>query len=215
MSVREKGQFGYTRREEALNFYSHLAALAAALAGSAFMMLRAFETSDNAIIAACSIFSLTLIMVFASSSLYHGLPDGKLKYNAKKFDHISIYWIICGIYTALVLAAVQNKLGIIIVAVVWILGIWGTYKKFENCPTGEKANDLPLYIGMSSLVIPIFPFLDAMTIAFLLSAAVLNIVGLYFYRKKGKEFNHFIWHAFSFAASTCDYFAVLYVCELI
>ena len=209
-----KGQFGYTRREERLNFATHLAALAAALAGSVYMLLRAARTGDAGTVAACAVFSISLCGVFAASSLYHGLPDGPLKYAAKKLDHISIYLIICGLYTALIMVATPNLFGAAVACAVWILGIWGTARKLAADQEKSRRAELWLYVSMSCLIFPIFAFLNSATIAFLLAAAALNILGLFFYVKKDREYCHVIWHAFSFAASACDYFAMLYACGL-
>ena len=210
MQPLEKGQFGYTRREERLNFYTHLAALIAAIVGAAIILFRALSLGDTANIAAIVLFSIALIGVFFSSSRYHGLSDGDAKMNAKILDHASIYWFICALYTALIFASARNIFGLAVGVCVWVLGTYGTVKKFKHCPTGEKPNELPLYVAMTCLIFPIFRFFNLTTIAFLLAAAVLNIAGLYFYRQKGKEFTHALWHLFSFGATVCDFLAVFF-----
>jgi len=203
----------YTYREERLNFYTHLVALVLALIGSVVMLHKAFLTNESTYIFVYSLFSVTLICVFASSCFYHFVQDEKIKLIARKLDHISIYFFIAVINTALVLLAVQNLLGLIIGIASWIICILGVIQNLKN--NSKKRIQLSLYILACIIFLPLFFFLNKTTLIFLLIAGLLNSIGLIFYVKKNKEFTHTIWHIFSFAACIFDYLAVFYAGQLV
>ncbi len=212
--MESKGQFGYTVREERLNALSHTIATFVALFGIYVMLRKTFEASDIYNFIGAIIFSLSLFATFASSALYHGLKDGSLKMLAKRIDHVSIYFVICGIYTALILACARNYVGLVLGIILWVLGILGVFYKFYGSSNGTKKWSLWSYIFMASLVLAIFPYMPKPAILFILAAGILDSIGIYFYLKKDKEFYHVIWHCFSFSAGTCDFFAVYYAIGL-
>lgn len=211
MQTLEKGQFGYTRREENLNFLSHLFALFLSVGASIFILSLSLKTENIFIICAIVFFAISLILTFLSSALYHGLPDGRPKFLAKKFDHISIYLIICGIYSALLALEVWNLYGLALGIILWALTVWGCAKKFKQSSAGaEKNSALGLYIAIAGIIFFAFPYLNRCTIYCLLGAALVDSVGIYFYAKKGREFYHLAWHVFSSLACTFDFFAVYF-----
>lgn len=199
----------YSKREEKLNFATHLAATAAAVAGSAFMLWKAESTGDAGAAAAAGIFSFFLVLAYLSSALYHGL-EGGAKAAFKKLDHISILLMIAGMYTALaVLSDIPRAWIAPFAAAMWAGAAFGTALKLKAGTDGTKAWSLGLYVSMSLAVVVLFPFLKLETALFLLSAGAVDGVGILFYVRKDRQYTHAVWHLFSTAAGVLDYLAVL------
>ena len=56
-----------------------------------------------------SVYGFCFLMVFTFSTLYHGFQHEKVKRALKILDHISIYYLIAGTYTPLILIYNHNS----------------------------------------------------------------------------------------------------------
>ena len=79
------------------NAYSHLAGLLLALLG--FIWVIAVEGINPGM----AVFAASNVIMYASSFLYHQLPAGALKRLMRIMDHSSIYILIAGSYTPVLL----------------------------------------------------------------------------------------------------------------
>ncbi len=113
----------------------HIFGLIAALAVTAYLTLLLFKRSHDLPPrhwVACFVFSISGLLVFASSSLLHIFCDGfrisKSFYRSLRFlDHASIYLFIAGCYTVFVFNAIQPPWDSIILFIVWITAILGLF----------------------------------------------------------------------------------------
>src|SRR5204862_2232445 len=92
--------------------------------------------NQNGIIGS-SVYGFCFLMVFTFSTLYHGFQHEKVKRALKILDHISIYYLIAGTYTPLILIYNQNDFGIALLCVLWSLTILGTIFKICSCGRWE------------------------------------------------------------------------------
>ena len=74
----------------------------------------ASQHHNNYLLAGAAVYGLSFLMVFTFSTLYHGFQQPLVKEAMKILDHISIYFLIAGSYTPLILTYFYNKQGIII-----------------------------------------------------------------------------------------------------
>ena len=65
--------------EEIANSLSHGVGLVAAIVGTPFLINHAISQGDSGLIVGTSIFSATVIILYAVSTLYHAIPAGKTK----------------------------------------------------------------------------------------------------------------------------------------
>ena len=93
------------------------------------------------------IFAISSLFLYANSTIYHGLPMGKLKVIWRYVDHITIYALIIGSYTPIALNVVGGKLGWALLIWVWTCGIAGTALKILYFD-GFFNISLVLYLGM-------------------------------------------------------------------
>ncbi len=192
------------RFREPVNSLTHLIAAAVAAAGT---ILLAFLARDDAVkLASLCLYSLTLVLMFSSSALYHTIRTGpKAALFLRKLDHSAIYLLIAGTYTPICLHYFTGFWRIGFLAVVWSLGLIGIAVKlfFIHAPRWVTAG---VYLLMGWLAIAgvgeIIASMPAGAIAWLLAGGLFFTVGAVIYMlKKPDPFPgifgfHEIWHVF-------------------
>ena len=107
-----------------LNSITHLLGVVFAVVGLIFLVVRAAFTGDPWKIVSCSIYGVTLVMLYTSSTLYHSM-QGASKKVFQKFDHSAIYLLIAGSYTPFTLVTLRGAWGWSLFGVVWGLAVIG------------------------------------------------------------------------------------------
>lgn len=106
--------------DERVNTITSMVAAAFAVLGSALLIAQASARSDVWHIVAFGIYSLGLMSLFVFSTLHHGI-DGSPKLNKllRTFDYISIFVLIAGTVTPIVLVLERNIFGWTVLGVTW------------------------------------------------------------------------------------------------
>jgi hemolysin III len=200
-------------QRERFNTISHLLGAVAACAGLVVLVVLASRQGDAWKIVSFSIYGLTLILVYAFSTLYHGL-EGRAKEIFSKLDHQSIYLLIAGTYTPFTLVTLRGAWGWSIFGTVWGLAVLGIV--LEVLPRNER-RVLPvvIYLVMGWIIlIALKPLLEALPsagFAWLLAGGLFYTVGVVFYALDKKvSYFHNIWHLFVLAGSVSHYCTVLF-----
>ena len=200
---------------------THGIALLLAIAGTAPLLIRAAGWTDSLHIAALSIFILTMILLYAASTIYHSVDSTeKVNRRLKKLDHMMIFVMIAGSYTPVCLIVLHNRIGYALCALVWATAILGIiFKAFwVTCPKWVSS---VLYIGMGWLCVlafvPIIHALPKAGFGWLLAGGIIYTIGGIIYALKLPIFNskhknfgsHEIFHIFVMLGSAC-HFVVMY-----
>ena len=112
------------------------------------LILRACTAADMIHVISLSIFIVSMLLLYAASTLYHSLDiNEKVNKRLKKFDHMMISILIAGTYTPVCLIAIRGTIGYTLLAIVWGIAIFGIILKalWVNCPKWVSSL---LYIGM-------------------------------------------------------------------
>jgi len=99
---------GYTRGEEIFNMVSHI--VGGALGVVVFLaciMVAAWNRNVWGIVSG-GIYGFTVILLFTMSSIYHGLPEGFAKKVFQVLDHCTIFLLIAGTYTPILLGRLRE-----------------------------------------------------------------------------------------------------------
>jgi len=75
------------------------------------------------------VYGLSVIILFTASALYHGIKDGELKKKFRILDHISIYLLIAGSYTPVLLVLLEQYSGWTLFYIVWGIALFGVILK--------------------------------------------------------------------------------------
>ncbi len=197
---------------ERFNTYSHLIGIVLALSGAVVLIVLGVLSGDAWKIVSFSIYGATLLLMYASSTIYHG-TRGRVKDFFRKADHCAIYLLIAGSYTPFTLVTLHGAWGWSLFGVVWGLAVAGILQ--ESWP-GKKSRRLSLviYLAMGWVaLLAIMPLVQALGWAgfsWIAVGGVIYTVGIIFYLYDTK-FTHWhgIWHLFVLAGSAVHYFAIL------
>ena len=135
------------------------------------------------------------------------------KHYFRIIDHISIYLLIAGTYTPILLISLQNSLGWPLFYTVWGIAAFGVILKIFF--TGRfEAFSVILYLAMGWLVVFDFSHLSevigANGILLLFAGGLAYTGGIIFYAINKIPYNHVIWHLFVLAGAIFHFFMVYF-----
>ncbi|RRS04795.1 hemolysin III family protein [Aquabacterium soli] len=196
---------------ERFNSFTHLAGALLAVAGSAALVAQAIPTGDTWKILGVSVFGLTMVLLYAASTLYHSLR-GPAKQFWAKMDHCAIYLLIAGTYTPFALIGLQGVWRWALLSAIWALAVIGIAK--ELWLGREKVPSVPLYLLMGWLgitaVVPLAHSLSAEGLMWLLAGGLFYTVGVIFYAMDGRwRHSHGVWHLFVLGGTASHYVTVM------
>lgn len=203
-----------TLGEEIANSISHGIGVLAAIAITPLLIIKAIPLGTVAITGA-SIFGATMILLYLASTLYHAFPHSHSKTRRvfRIFDHSAIFLLIAGTYTPFTLSVLPHFWGWTLLGIIWILAVAGiVLKSVRNVGTGKIS--IALYVGMGWLALlaakPLYDALPAWGLFWLLLGGVMYSAGVLFFAYDHRlRYNHFVWHLFVLAGTTCHVVAVL------
>jgi hemolysin III len=200
--------------EEIANSVSHGVALAAALAGIPFLIVHAARQGDAGFIVGASVFSVTIILLYLGSTLYHALPAGKAKRVFRVIEHSAIFLLIAGTYTPFTLGVLRGAWGWSLFGVVWGLAAVGVAMKVFS-KTHRPIFSTVLYLLMGWVVVvavkPLIAVVPAAGLLWLLAGGLFYTVGVAFFATDSRlRYGHFVWHLFVMAGTACHFFAVFW-----
>lgn len=200
----------YSPLEELLNTLIHAMGVIAATVGLVFLLMRVDGIYGQF---ACLVYGLSMILMFLSSTLYHGAKNPDVKAFLKVVDHSAIYLLIAGTYTPLMVLAIGGWVGLTGMVIVWSIALVGIgFKIFANQRFPKLS--VMTYLLMGWLVIffiyPLYNAVEIQGLWLLLAGGLCYTVGVLFYVAKKVQFTHAIWHVFVVAGCGCHFFAVYY-----
>lgn len=203
----------HSLREEIANGISHGLALILALVALPFLILSAARAGSTRFTIGAAVFGVTMVVLYLASTLYHSLTHERAKHIFRQIDHCAIFLLIAGSYTPFTLGVLRGPWGWTLLAIVWALAVAGIVIKVL---TGTRYWWLlmSLYLGMGWLAIvaikPILALVPPPGIGLILAGGIAYSGGLAFFAAHRIRYNHFIWHLFVIAGTTCHYLAVLW-----
>ncbi|MDO6444574.1 hemolysin III family protein [Colwellia sp. 1_MG-2023] len=205
----------YSLAEEIANAVSHGIGALLSVAGLTLLLTYAVQQQDLMRIISFTIYSASLVILFLASTLYHAIVSPKAKHLFKLFDHCAIYLLIAGTYTPLMLITLNDRLGFIMLTIIWLLAFAGIFYKIF-CKNQNKALSVASYLGLGFVSIfclqQIANAIDTNGLTLLCLGGGFYAFGVIFYVNHKIPFNHAIWHLFVLAGAACHYFMMwLYV----
>lgn len=202
----------YSRKEEIVNAVTH--ALGVVFSVVALVLLIVFTSLEGTAwhVVSFTIYGVTMLLLYTSSTLVHAFPQGKIKDLFETFDHSSIYLFIAGTYTPILLTALRGPLGWTIFGVVWGMAVGGVVFKAFFTKKFLFLSTLG-YIVMGWLIVfvwgPLQAALPATGIDLLVVGGILYTVGAIFYVWRAFPYHHAVWHLFVLAGSVAHFASIL------
>ncbi len=203
---------------EPINTITHLAGCLASFTGLVLLIVFSSLKADIWHIVSFSIFGLSLVMMYTSSTLYHALTLSESKMiQMRRLDHIMIFLVIAGTYTPLCLVPLRGAWGWSLFGVVWTMAAVGMVLKIFSM-------DIPrwistgIYLVMGWVcIVAIYPLIMTLKtdcILWLAAGGLFYTTGAVIYALKKPDpwsgiFGfHEIWHLFVLAGSFCHFWVV-------
>lgn len=202
-----------TKAEEIGNATTHALGVLLSLVAITLFIVFATNQDDALKLISSLVFGSTLLLMYASSTLYHSFKDPKLKHLFRIVDHASIYLLIAGSYTPFMLVTLKGGWGWTMFIFVWSLALAGVVfkiffvQKFELLSTA-----IYLLMGWMSLIVvkPIYQLLPLGGLECVVAGGLCYTIGVIFYVWERLKFSHLLWHLFVLAGSIFHFFAVLF-----
>lgn len=200
----------YTRREEVANAITHGVGILAALAAIPILCVSAREQGALSITSVL-IYAATLLAMYLFSTVYHILRDDRWKLFFRRLDYCSIYLLIAGTYTPLLILTVGGKLGWGTLIALWCIALFGIAVK---CFTMKECGGLSLYLyltmGWGGIVCmkSLWTGMTPVGIFCMFSGGLAYTLGIIFFLNE-RQYSHTLWHLFVLAGTILHFLMVL------
>jgi hemolysin III len=112
--------------DERFNTVSHLFAACFAIVGAALLIVQASVQGDPWKIVGFAVYGLSIVTLFVSSALHHGIDRGpRVNEVLRTLDYDSVFLLIAGSVTPLVLVLFRNPYGWTVLGAVWAIAAVG------------------------------------------------------------------------------------------
>ena len=200
--------------EEKLNALTHAFGAVLGVIGLGLLLYHN-EQKTTWTIFSVLVYGISIIVLFTVSALYHYVTNEKRKEYLRIADHISIYLLIAGTYSPILLISLKHSLGWNLFLVVWGIAVFGLILKLFFTGKFELFSTV-LYLVMGWLVVFDFSNLAEVIgengVYFLFAGGLFYTVGIIFYAINKIPYNHVIWHLFVLAGAISHFLLIfLYV----
>ena len=206
----------YSRGEEIMNMVTHIVGGAIGIVALTLCVMFAALRGNVFGIVTSAVYGTTMIAMFTISSVYHGLQPNLGKKVMQVIDHCTIYFLIAGTYTVVVLSAIRPafpNLGWGLFFFEWVKALIATtltaidLKKYE-------AFSMVCYIGMGWAVIPFWKqtlfVLTKPGFLLLLFGGIAYTIGAVLYGiGSRKKWMHSVFHVFTIIGAGLQFLSVL------
>ena len=207
----------YTRGEEIMNMVTHIVGGGLSVIAAVACIVRSVLNGNVWGALSSLIYGASLITMYTISSVYHGLKPNLGKKVMQVIDHCTIYFLIAGTYTVVLLSAlrpVYPRLAWWIFLFEWaMVALAATLTAIDL--KKYSVFSMICYIGMGWAIIPFWrQVLEVMGVwgfGLLLSGGIAYTIGSILYGLgKKKKWMHSVFHIFVILGSLLQFFAVFF-----
>ena len=200
-----------SREEEIANAISHGFGLLAAMTAAPLLIISAVHGGGASRLVGASVFAASMLLLYATSTLYHALPRSRAKEVFRILDHVAIYVLIAGTYTPFALGVLRGGWGSAVLWTIWSLAlVCVIHKSLYGVRYPRLSTSLYLVMGWLCLLVlkPLLTVLPAWGLVWLLAGGVAYTAGVWFYTAARIRYAHFIWHLLVMLGTGCHFIAV-------
>lgn len=206
----------YSHGEETMNMVTHIVGGAIGIVALILCIIQAARNANLCGIVTSAVYGASMITMFTISSVYHGLKPTLSKKVMQVIDHCTIYFLIAGTYTVIVLSAIRPvypHLGWGLFFFEWaVAALAATFTAIDH--HRYAVFSMVCYIGMGWAVIPFWKqTLEVMTTPgfwLLLSGGIAYTIGSILYGLgKTKKWMHSTFHIFVDLGAFLQFLAIL------
>jgi hemolysin III len=199
--------------EEIINSITHGIGALLSIVALIVLIIVAGKYGDIWHLVSFSIYGSTLILLYLSSTLYHSFSNPKIKNLFARFDHISIFLLIAGTYTPILLTSIRGIWGWTLFGIIWGMALTGAIIRSIYLHKFRKLM-VAIYMVMGWMAVvagkQIYLSLPSISLTFLVLGGVAYSIGVIFYMWRNLPYGHGIWHLFVLAGSILHFFAIYF-----
>ena len=203
-----------TSGEEIVNSITHGIGALLSVAALVVLVLLSVNHGDTMHVVSFSIYGSTLILLYLSSTLYHSFSSPRIKNLFARFDHVSIFLLIAGTYTPILLTSIRGVWGWTLFGIIWGLAIVGAVIRSIYLHRFRKLM-VAVYLLMGWMFViagkQVYLSLPTNSLIFLVLGGIAYSVGVFFYMWRKLPYSHGIWHLFVLAGSVLHFFAIYFM----
>ena len=213
--LKERTLPSYTLCEERINYISHIVGAVFGIAVLVLCVVRSALHGNTWAIVSSAIYGTSMILLYTMSGIYHALPRGTAKKVLQVLDHCTIYLLISGTYTPVLLCSIRPASPLwawVLFGIVWGLGTIAIVftaidlKKYRTF-------SMICYIGMGWCIIAatrlVLETVGRAGFFWLLSGGVAYTIGAILYGiGKRKRYMHSLFHFFVLAGSILQFICI-------
>jgi hemolysin III len=204
----------YSQGEELSNVVTHIAGAVLGLVALIWCLILATTAIE---IVTSIVFSISMILLYTISGIYHGLTDSYAKRVFQVLDHCTIYLFIAATYTIVMLVSVRPEnaaIAWVVFAIEWVMAaIAMTLTAIDLKRYQYFSMVCYLVLGWAGViaVVPAVRALGAGGSVLFLAGGISYTVGsvLYVIGKK-KQYFHSVFHVFILLGSLLHLFAIVF-----
>ncbi len=202
----------FTRGEEIANWVTHGLGLLLSIAGLTLLIVFSSQRGDAWHVVSFTVFGLTLLILYATSTIYHAYRESRAKSLFRKLDQAAIFLLIAGTYTPFLLTNLRGAWGWSLFGVIWgLCGAGAVFQLFFG--SRYRLTSTLAYVFVGWLIVVALKSLLLLvphgSLWLLLAGGLCYTVGVVFYLWRRLRYHHAVWHTFVLGGSTCHFLAVL------
>lgn len=199
------------KQEELANSITHGLGLLLCLVALPILLQDVAEVGGAGNVFSVAVYAFSLLLVYASSTLYHSISHPMTKKWLRRIDHIGIYFLIAGTYTPFLVMLIKTNSSAMLIFIWTVVALGIFLKLFVNLEKQEIFS-LASYLILGWLgifyVTDLWTSLPGWSFAFLVIGGLCYSIGVIFYVWEKLKFNHAIWHLFVIAGSALHFASI-------
>ncbi len=202
-----------TTTEEIINSITHGIGALLSIIALIFLIIVAKQHGDFWYLLSFSIYGFSLILLYLSSTLYHSFKSPRLKNLFARFDHISIFFLIAGTYTPILLTSIRGFWGWTLFGIIWAIALTGAVIRAIYLHRFRKLM-VAVYLLMGWMFViagkQVYLSLPSISLTLLVLGGIAYSIGVVFYMWRKLPYSHGVWHLFVLAGSMLHFFAIYF-----
>lgn len=207
----------YSRANETANMVSHIVGGALGVVILAAVIFICVPAGNIWGLVSALVYAISMIALYTVSSVYHGLKPCMAKKVMQVVDHCTIYMLIAGTYTPILLAAVRTRFPFTawsVFAAEWLLAAVGmVFTAIDHKKYSKFA--MTCYIGMGWLVVlsfkPVWLSIGSAAMLWIFAGGIFYTLGAVLYALGRKRpYLHSVFHIFVLFGSAAQAAAIIF-----
>lgn len=203
----------YSLREERINIISHAIGFLLSIVALVLLVKKANAYGNNQDVLSVSIYGISLIVLYAASTLFHSARHGILRNRFQIFDHAAIFVLIAGTYTPFALIALPDNTGKLLFIFAWAFALVGIILKLFFTGKYDTISTI-LYVIMGWMILFVIkPLIDNLALDglyWLMAGGISYSIGAVLYSLKKIKYNHATFHMFVLMGSFCHFYSIYF-----